>query len=314
MLKVRNLSSGYRNMTIVRDVSFDVDEGQIMGIVGESGCGKSTLLKSINLLPGTGIEIKGGSVEFCGRELTSLGREDMRGIRGRQICMIFQKPQASMDPITKVSEQFYEAVCVHDSKAVREDVLRRAEDILEKLHFEDPDRILSSYPFELSGGMNQRVALALAMINSPKLILADEPTSALDVTVQSQVIRLIREIRDLTGMSVVIVSHNINVMSALTDRIGVMYGGMMVEYAARDEIMQRSVHPYTRALLASVPVPDGTLPRGIEGKPPSFGESAERCPFAPRCPLAKEECLCSVPPVTSVSDTHRVRCHRASEK
>ena len=313
MLEVRDLEAGYQNMTIVDHVTFSLEQREIMGIVGESGCGKSTLLKSINLLPGTGVIIHGGEIIFNNKSLSKCSERELRNMRGKDICMIFQKPEAAMDPLVKIKDQFYETVKVHDRKVTKTQALDRSREILKKLHFENADQVLESYPFELSGGMNQRAAIAMAMINEPELILADEPTSALDVTVQSQVVRILKELRDTFGTSVLIVTHNMNVMAGMTDKLGVMYGGQMVEYGNTQDVISQAVHPYTKALLQAIPAIDGTIPKGIEGHPPSFGMRKRGCAFAGRCSCASDKCRTELPRKTDMGNDHWVRCFETGE-
>jgi len=307
ILDIKNLSAGYDDLLVVKDVSFSMSEASIVGIAGESGCGKSTLLKSIMNLPGNNIT-KTGSMMFCDRDIMTLNQKQMREILGKDLCVIFQKPENSMDPICKISTQFYEAVRIHDKRADKKEVLNRSADILEKLHFDNPTRVLNSYPFEMSGGMNQRIAIALSLINQPKLILADEPTSALDVSVQSEVIRLIREVREEFGTAVLIVSHNMNVLAQLSDKIGIMYGGRMVEFGTNEDVLGKSRHPYTMALMNSVPKMSKELPSSIPGMPPRFGEIIEGCPFRERCSYADENCIKD--PMVCGTDDHWWLCDK----
>ncbi len=253
LLEIRDICAGYAGKRIISDINLSVYPGEIVGIAGESGSGKSTLLKSILRYPGSMAEISSGRIIFGSRELSSLSMEDLRKISGKDICMIFQKPEASMDPVMKVRTQFIESVHAHDRKRAAKDILQMAASWLEKLHFQDPERVLSSYPFELSGGMNQRVAIAMAMMMEPRLILADEPTSALDVTVQAQVIKSMRELSHETGTSILIVSHNIHVLRVIAERIGIMYQGRLIESGDTDEVLKNPKQDYTRKLLDAVP-------------------------------------------------------------
>ena len=313
MLEIKNLTAGYQNQTIVNDISFSVGEAEIVGIAGESGCGKSTLLKSIVDLPGTGIVVTEGKILFKEKNLLELSKREMRSIRGKDICMIFQKAESAMDPVVKIGKQFYESMRVHNKEVKRQEVYTLTKKILEQLYFEDADRILEAYPFEMSGGMNQRIALAMAMLNSPRVILADEPTSALDVTVQSQVVREMLDLRQNFGTSILIVSHNINVLSSMADKLGVMYGGQMVEFGPKDEVIRHPAHPYTKVLLEAVPQMNGKLPEGITGQPPSFQEIGGGCRFASRCAYRMEQCGRKRPKKRRSADDHWYCCHRKRE-
>ena len=258
LLEIRNLTAGYADKTVLSEVSLSLMPGEIIGIAGESGSGKSTLLKSILRYPGSQVEILSGRIVFDGREISSFTEKELRQISGKAVCMIFQKPEASMDPVMKVRNQFIESVRAHDAGKSKEEIRAMAVDWLKRLRFRDSERVLASYPFELSGGMNQRVAIAMAMMMEPQLILADEPTSALDVTVQAEVIRSMRELSRETGASVLIVSHNIHVLRVISDRIGIMYKGRLVEFGVTGDVLENPQHEYTRHLLAAVPaIPGG---------------------------------------------------------
>jgi len=309
VLKINNLYVGLKDMTIVKDFSLDIHKREIIGIVGESGCGKSTMLKSIVGLSDNNVSIQKGKIDFHGVSLRSMDQNQLRSIRGNKISFIFQKPDYTFDPVMKVKSQFFETVKFHtDGKANKKDCYKRSRELLEQLHFEAPDEVLESYPFELSGGMNQRIAVAMSMINEPELILADEPTSALDVSVQSQVVRTLMELRDKTGVAILMVSHNINVIASMADMVGVMYGGRMVEYGDAREVLQKSRHPYTKALLDAVPAMSQTMPESIEGAPPRFSEILQGCPFRERCPFSENKC--ETEPAIQGDASHWWLCHK----
>lgn len=263
MLEIKNLCISYGKIPTVKDVSFAVQAGQIVGLVGESGSGKSTVVRSIlGLLAKTG-KITSGEIFFEEQKLSGFSRKDWTKIRGKEISMIFQHPEHSLDPVVTIGDQFGECMKAV-SKTGKQEALRRALALLGDLHLEDPARILKSYPFELSGGMSQRVAIAIAMANSPKLLLADEPTSALDVTVQAQTIDVMMELRERFGTAILMVTHNMGVIARMADMVGVMYHGELVEWGTRQDVLKEPAHPYTRALIRAIPAMDGKLPESIQ--------------------------------------------------
>lgn len=309
LLTISELSVGSKNLTIVKDFNLEIHKGEMIGIVGESGCGKSTMLKSIVGLSDYGIEIKSGRIDFKGIPLHSLKDNELRSIRGKEISVIFQKPESMFDPVMKIKNLLFETVKFHvNGKLNKEESFNRSKEILEQLHFENPEEVLNAYPFELSGGMNQRVAVAMAMINNPELILADEPTSALDVSVQSQVVRTFMELQEKTGVAILMVTHNINVVAIMADHVGVMYGGRMVEFGSTKDVLERSRHPYTNALLNAVPTMTQKLPIGIAGMPPKFSEVFKGCPFRERCINADE--TCREDPTVCGDKSHWWLCHK----
>lgn len=253
MLKIKNLSVSYKAPTI-KDVSLTVEDGQIVGIVGESGSGKSTILKSIlGLLPACACQ-KSNGIFIDGRDIHQLSPEELRSLRGNEISMIFQQPELYLDPICTIESQFYETVAAH--KAMDKDSVKRlAIKILESLYFteDSAEQILKKYPFELSGGMCQRVAIAIAMVNHPKVLLADEPTSALDVTVQAQVAQSMIDMRDKFGTSILLVTHNMGLVTYMADMIGVIYKGELVEFGTKEDVLFSPKHSYTKNLINSVP-------------------------------------------------------------
>lgn len=262
MLEVKNLCISYGKKATVKNVSFAVRTGQIVGLVGESGSGKSTVVRSIlGILPSNG-KVTSGDVTFQGERLIGLGSKDWRKIRGRKISMIFQHPGNSLNPVMTVGAQFCECMKVIQG-TTKVAALEKAGKLLEELHLSDPQRVLKSYPFELSGGMCQRVAIALAMANNPDLLLADEPTSALDVTVQAQTIDVMMELREKYGAAILLVTHNMGVIAHMADMVGVMYQGELVEWGTRKEILGNPIHPYTKALIRAIPSMNGKLPESI---------------------------------------------------
>lgn len=288
LLDVRHLSVEYPGgERVLQDVSLHIHEGEIVCVIGESGSGKSTLLRAILQMPGR-VHIVEGEILFRGQDLRALPREAVRRLRGRGLGMVFQEPGSSMDPTRKIGAQFYETMRAHE-KISRREALSQVENLLRRLDLEDPKRILASYPLELSGGQAQRVAIALAMALRPDVLLADEPTSALDVTVQAQIVEELMRLRDAFGTALLVVTHNMGVVSRMADKVAVMYGGRIVEYGYRADVMNAPAHPYTRALMAAIPRLDGTPPRAIPGAR-TKAEFAFACPFAARCPHARPEC------------------------
>lgn len=251
LLDVQRLEVSYNGKAVVHDVSLQLEPGEILGIVGESGSGKSTVIKAaMGLLGNTGA-VTGGDIYYKGESVTAAGAEALRRMRGPAMGMIFQNTEASLCPIRSIKDQLFESVCQHE-KASREEVRDRALELFDKMRLNDGERILNSYPFELSGGMNQRVGIMMAMVLRPALLFADEPTSALDVTVQAQVVREMMKMRDLYGTGIVVVTHNIGMAEYMADRIAVMYQGRIVEYGRTENIIHHPEKTYTKKLIGSV--------------------------------------------------------------
>ncbi|MCI8465616.1 MAG: ABC transporter ATP-binding protein [Lachnospiraceae bacterium] len=259
MIRVKNLSVAYGTSPVVKNVSFSVEQGQIVGIVGESGSGKSTLLRGMAGLLDPPGHILGGKVLYEKEDLLVLPEKKLRRFRGKEIAMIFQHPELSLDPLWKIGKTYYESVRVHRSVS-RAEADAEAKALFGALHLEDVDRILELFPFELSGGMCQRVAIAIAIANRPRLLLADEPTSALDVTVQKQVIDTVRSLRREFGTSIIMVSHNMGVVGAISDLVGVMKKGELIEWGTKEQVLYHPEHPYTKALLQAIPKMNGNRP------------------------------------------------------
>ncbi len=251
LLDVRHVEISYNGRPVVQDVSFQVEPGEILGIVGESGSGKSTLIKAAMGLLGIGGAVTKGDIYYNGRNVIDAKPDEIRRMRGPAMGMIFQDTGASLCPVRSIGDQLYESVNQHE-KASREEVRQRALDLFEKMRLPDGDRILNSYPFELSGGMNQRVGILMAMVLRPKLLFADEPTSALDVTVQAQVVREMIQMREAYGTGIVIVTHNIGVVEYMADNIAVMYRGNLVEYGKKEDVIYHPREDYTKRLIGSV--------------------------------------------------------------
>lgn len=312
IFEVKNLYVSYNNVQVVRDVSFTLNKGEILGIVGESGCGKTTLLRTLMMLKQKGLSVS-GSIKFLDKELTQLSKEELRYIRGNKIAMIPQNAMASMNPIKKISSLFNETIKVHNGKISYKESDKKAITIMESFLLDNPQRILKSYPFELSGGMCQRVAIAAAMINNPMIILGDEPTSALDVKSQFKIVEQMQILKSKFNVSLVVISHNLGVISKISDKIAIMYGGRIVEYGRKDEIIKKSRHPYTKALIKAVPDVNGNTSKGLEGIPPVFTKNMKGCPFFQRCSEQDEMCLSILPQNISISQSHQVQCLKAKK-
>lgn len=312
-LSVRDLSTSFFSekgeVKAVDHVSFDVPHGSIVGLVGESGCGKSMTARSIMKLLKYPGKIVGGEILLEGRNLVPLSERDMSLIRGEEIAMIFQEPMTSLNPVVPVGKQVQEAILQH-RKISREEAKKKVLHMLEMVGISEPEKRYRCYPHELSGGLRQRVMIAMAMICRPKLLIADEPTTALDVTVEAQILELLRELRDTIGTSIILISHNLGVIAQLCDYVYVMYAGQVVECAPVLELFDHPSHPYTRGLMDSV----RSLRRGderlstIPGVVPNLLRLPQGCRFAPRCPMAGEDCRRCPPELKAVSAGHLVRC------
>ena len=312
ILETKNLCVSYGSTKILDDINISVNKGEILGIVGESGSGKSTLLKSlVSLLP-SNAKIENGSINYLGRDLAKLSNEELRQIRGNEISMVFQNSGASLCPIRTIGSQFIEVAQSHKNTS-KEEIRKLIDDIFSKINLKDVDRILKSYPFELSGGMNQRVGIALAMLTNPSLILADEPTSALDVTAQAQVVKTFMKLRDSFNTSIIIITHNMGVVSYMVDKVAVMYGGKIVEYGRKKEIIHNPLHPYTQMLIKSTPSMKKNELSGIPGNPPSFGEEKRGCAIANRCNKAFEKFFIEEPTPSNYGNS-LVSCHLYKEE
>lgn len=315
ILSVRGLSVRYRGkdeaVYALQDVSLDLAPGRITAVVGESGCGKTTLaLALLRLLPGEG-EILAGSVQFEGRNLLHLSDSEMRSLRGRRLAIIFQDPVAGLNPVLTVGDQVAETLMAHLGLRRRE-ARRQAVEILERVGLPAPDRIARAYPFQLSGGMCQRVMIAIATALDPAVLIADEPTSALDVTVQAQILHQLDELRRVRGTAILLITHDFGVVAKVADDVSVMYAGRIVESGDVGELLKTPRHPYSRALLDTLPRVDspGAPLASIPGAPPELAGPAEHCPFLPRCGKALSRCRTEgPPPLETLEGTHRVACY-----
>jgi oligopeptide/dipeptide ABC transporter ATP-binding protein len=294
----------------VNGVEFSVRKGTTTGIVGESGSGKSVTVKAIAGLLARNAKVAKGSIMFNGRDILTLGEKQMKGIRGSEISMVFQDPNAFMNPTIPVGRQVMEPLLFH-SVCSRKEAKERAIDMLRQVGIPSPEVRFNEYPFEYSGGMLQRALIAMALINDPTLLIADEPTTALDVTVQAQILFLLKKIKETRNMSMIMVTHDLIIAAQVCDEIVVMYGGMVVERADTRTFLKRRSHPYSIGLLASTPRVDTDIVRlkPIEGSPPDLrGGLPQGCLFAPRCPHRTERCLAERPPLAPVGPDHLVAC------
>ena len=320
LLTVKNLVTEFDTdagrVRAVDDVSFDVRRGETLGLVGESGCGKSvTALSIMRLLPQPMGQIAGGEIVFEGEDLTQLPLERMRKVRGARIGMVFQEPMTALNPVHTIGRQLAEALLLHESIKPPE-ALRRSMAMLDRVGIPAPDVRLGEYPHQLSGGMRQRVVIAIALACKPNLLIADEPTTALDVTVQAQILELIDELQRDLGMAVILITHDLGVIAETSDRAVVMYAGRVAEKGAVTDIFDRPAHPYTRGLLASIPTlatePKSTLPV-IEGMVPGLADLPPGCRFQNRCAHRQERCGESAPNEEHIAGEHRVSCFRWRE-
>jgi peptide/nickel transport system ATP-binding protein len=297
LLRVRGLSVGIQKnkklLTPVSDLSFEIEEGEILGLVGESGCGKSLTALSIAGLLSPPVMVCGGSAVFRNEtDLLSLKEEELRRIRGKEISFIFQEPFSSLNPLMKIGAQIAETLEVHGERD-RQLTARRVLALMEKLGLPEAERLISAYPHQLSGGMCQRVMIALAVIAGPRLLIADEPTTALDLTTQAQILELIRRLNREQGTAVLFISHDLSVINSICGRVLVMYSGRVMEEGPVREVFSKPAHEYTRGLLGSIPSRSrrGRPLAVIPGRVPSLEEAGSGCPFMPRCPRAEKRCL-----------------------
>ena len=310
MLAVRGLTTtlGVHGPDILSRVDLSLASGEVLGVVGESGSGKSMLALSIMGLLPEPITVRSGQVLLQGQELLALPARQLRALRGKDIAMIFQEPMTSLNPVMRVGQQIGEALRWHLSlqgEAARKEGI----DLLRRVEMPDPQRQIDAYPHELSGGMRQRVMIAMALAGRPRLLIADEPTTALDVTIQAQILNLLRKLQQDSGMSVLLITHDLGVIAEMCDRVAVMYAGRVVEFGSALDIFDRPAHPYTRGLLASRPKISAGAEwlSTIEGTVPALGQMGPGCSFAPRCPLARAACG-SVPALRDIGPGHQAAC------
>lgn len=313
ILEVNNLQTSFSTdggeVKAVDGVSFKVPKGQTIGIVGESGSGKSiTSLSILRLLASNG-KVKDGEILFKGNNLLDYSEKEMRGIRGNAISMIFQEPMTSLNPVYTVGQQISETIVIHKKVSKREAMLQSIE-ILKLVGIPSPEKRVKQYPYELSGGMRQRVMIAMALACNPEILVADEPTTALDVTIQAQILELMKDLQNRLGMSIILITHDLGVVAETCEYVAVMYAGQVVEYSDVRSLFKNPRHPYTLGLLNSLPRHDIDQEKliPIKGTVPSPYEMPIGCRFAPRCPIATERCQTKMPELTNIHDKSQIRC------
>ena len=315
-LRTEFFSSKTSSVTAVANVSFNINKGEILGLVGESGCGKSvTSLSIMQLLKDTPGKITNGQIILDGVDLVTASAEDVRKIRGGKMSMIFQEPMSALNPSMRIDKQMIETICLHSDKT-KEQALAHAAEMLKKVGIPDPPRVLKNYPHQLSGGMSQRVMIAMAMSNDPKLLIADEPTTALDVTIQAQILDLMKKIQKEEQSSILLITHDLGVVAEMCSHVIVMYAGKIVEEAPVEILFGNPSHPYTQGLIASVPkLGSGVkvLP-SIPGSVPDLAAMPEGCRFAPRCKYATDKCRTENPELFEIGENHRCRCWLMQDK
>lgn len=318
ILSVRNFSAGFeQNGTILRavdDISFDLRKGETLGLVGESGCGKSvTALSIMRLLPVPSGRYMGGEIFFDKRNLLSLPVEEMYAVRGNRISMIFQEPMTALNPVKKIGDQISEVFYIHKNGMNKSEIYNETISMLNKVGISEPEQRMNEYPHQLSGGMRQRVMIAMALACRPDILIADEPTTALDVTIQAQILELIGDLQKEYGMSVIFITHDLGVIAGLSDHVNVMYAGKIVEKGQVKDIFSKPSHPYTRGLLESIPRFSHKRKSrliSIEGMVPSLAEYTEGCRFRNRCKYAFEPCVINHPGDYVISTGHTASCYR----
>ena len=316
VLEIRNLVTEFKTpngvIRAVDGISLKVERGKTLGIVGESGCGKSMLSLSVmGLVPSPG-KNAGGEVIFEGQDLLKLSADEMRRLRGNRIAMIFQEPMTSLNPVHTIGYQLVEALQAHHKKPYKE-MREEAIEALRKVRIPAPERRFDEYPHQLSGGMRQRVMIAMALVCKPVLLIADEPTTALDVTIQAQILNLLRELQQETNMAIILITHDLGVVAQVADDVAVMYAGKVAERASVNAIFKDPQHPYTIGLMGSMPRMDEDVDRlvAISGVVPPPFRLPSGCRFNPRCPFSDEECTATLPALHELQANHLVACHKA---
>jgi oligopeptide/dipeptide ABC transporter ATP-binding protein len=316
LLQVRNLCSSFfldeGELKAVDDVSFDIEGGETVALVGESGCGKTIVANSIIRLIVPPGRVKSGEVRFMGRDLVRMQPEDLRLVRGRDIGMVFQDPGATLNPVYTIGSQISEVLRLHRDLGPQQ-AWQEAVRLLGEMGIPEPEKRAKSYPFELSGGMQQRAMIAIAVAPRPSLLIADEPTTALDLTVQAEILDLLRYLKDQYHMATLLISHDIGLVAEVADRIMVMYAGRLIEIAHSRDLFSDPRHPYTKALLGAVPtLTEGALSplEGIPGQVPDLLDLPSGCGFHPRCPLADEQCTAEPPPMRDIPYARRAACYK----
>jgi peptide/nickel transport system ATP-binding protein len=317
LLEIRGLQTEFATddgvVRAVDGVDLAIDPGETLGLVGESGCGKTvTALSVLKLIPMPPGRIAAGQILWRGRDLVPLRPKDMQNIRSREIAIIFQEPTTSLNPVYTIGDQISEVIRLHEGVG-RRAALERAVDMLRLVHIPNPERRVRDYPHQFSGGMRQRVIIAMALSCSPALLIADEPTTALDVTIQAQILELLAEIKSQLGMAIILITHAMGVVAGTAQRVAVMYAGKVVEEAPVEQLFAQPSHPYTQGLIRSIPRIDAAATRArrlesIAGMVPSPLDRLPGCRFAPRCPFARADCIEAIPPLREIAPGHKVAC------
>ena len=319
LVDIRNLHVHfdiYEGITkVLNGVNFRVARGEKVGLIGEAGCGKTTTVKAImKILPTPPTVIAGGEIFLGGDDVLKMSRKELQTMRRKTVSMIFQDPIAALNPVFKVGNQIGAIIKFSQlalgEKVSKEDIKERTINVLKEVQMPDPERIMNSYPIQLSGGMRQRICIAMALVSATNLLIADEPGTNLDVTIQDQVLRLLGDLVEERGTSVILISHALGAVKGLVDRVYVMYAGSMVEASKTEDLFSDPLHPYTKALFNAVPkLTGGGIPMGIPGRIPNYLSPPTGCRFNPRCPHAKPECRENAPPFYQVGDGHEVACY-----
>lgn len=318
LLHIENLKTVIRSrkeeLVPVDGVDIEIRQKETVGIVGESGCGKSmTAMSVMGLLPGSAC-VEEGRIMLRDTDLTKLSPKELRKITGDKISIIFQEPMTSLNPVIKVGKQVREAILLHE-KISKKEATQRVIQIFRQVGIPEPERRYHAYPHQLSGGLRQRIMIGMAMVCNPDLLIADEPTTALDVTIEAQILHLMRKLQEEKGTSILMITHNLGVVAELCDRVYVMYAGKVVETAEVSDLFHNPMHPYSRGLLGALPKMDSSERLdSIEGMVPSLRDMPAGCRFAPRCPMATERCKTEEPPLSDMGDGHKVRCFTPCSK
>ena len=319
LVDIRNLHvyfSIYEGLTkVLNGVNFRVARGEKVGLIGEAGCGKTTTVKSImKILPTPPAIIEGGEIFLEGKDVLKMSQQELQTMRRKTVSMIFQDPTAALNPVFKVGDQIGDIIKFSQlalkEKVTKEEIRERTVNVLKEVQMPDPERIMNSYPIQLSGGMRQRICIAMALVSASNLLIADEPGTNLDVTIQDQVLRLLGDLVKERGTSIILISHALGAVKGLVDRVYVMYAGSMVEAAKTADLFSDPLHPYTKALFNAVPkLTGGGIPEGILGRIPNYLNPPPGCRFNPRCPHSMPQCLEGAPPFFNVGESHEVACY-----
>lgn len=314
LLEIRNLKTSFEthigSVQAVRGVSFDVENGEAVGVVGESGCGKSVTMMSVMRLLSDNGKIADGEIIFEGKDISKYSEKEMESIRGKEMAMIFQDPMTSLNPVLTIGDQLTEHLIKHD-KISKKEAIEKAVEMLKLVGIPSPKSRIKQYPHEFSGGMRQRVMIAMSLVCNPKLIVADEPTTALDVTIQAQILDLMKDLKAKFNTSIILITHDLGVVADLCTRINVMYGGIIIEKGATEDIFYRGKHPYTWGLLRSVPNPKQSGKeklKPIDGQPPDLLNPPVGCPFAARCDYTMKVCMEKMPPNFKSGEAQETAC------